>query len=306
MLAVRREQSRSARFVALAVFGLFGGDDSWWRPGFFALAVFSFGIGGTLAGHRTARSRLPWFALPVYAISATVVIYVFLSICVTSESLADVAGSSNTYFLVTQKNIWGETGVWLYQTIGSQSLIALVERIIRFVALFGSLLIWLAIGAAVYFRVTGARFVRPQARRRILIGSLLSYALAALPSLFLGKYIAFDVASTDNLNERIVDNGAYLYPLFLLQPVNMIAVAHGLAVPRFRNIAVGAGGKVRLDLHRRRFPTSPERREILPKNELLLRWTALQIGAVAALAFGMRILLRRLPPGSVRDRDIAA
>ena len=114
------------------------------------------------------------------------------------------------------------------------------------------------------------------------------------------------MASTDNLNERIVDNGAYLYPLFLLQPVNMIAVAHGLAVPRFRNIAVGAGGKVRLDLHRRRFPTSPERREILPKNELLLRWTALQIGAVAALAFGMRILLRRLPPGSVRDVDIAA
>lgn len=192
MLAVRREQSRSARFVALAVFGLFGGDDSWWRPGFFALAVFSFGIGGTLAGHRTARSRLPWFALPVYAISASVVIYLFLAICVTSESLADVAESSNTYFLVTQKNIWGETGVWLYQTIGSQSLIALVERIIRFLALFGPLLIWLAIGAAVYFRVTGARFVRPQARRRILIGSLLSYALAALPSLFLGKYIAFD------------------------------------------------------------------------------------------------------------------
>jgi len=53
---------------------LFGGDGSWWRLGFFALAVFSFGIGGTIAGHRAARSPVPWLALPTYAVAATVVI----------------------------------------------------------------------------------------------------------------------------------------------------------------------------------------------------------------------------------------
>ena len=90
MLAVRREQSRSARFVALAVFRLFVAE---WL-------------------------QFLQFALPS-----------------RDDALGDV--------------IWNAAG--------------------------------LAIGGAVYFRVTVARFVRPQARRRILIGSLLSFVLAALP-----------------------------------------------------------------------------------------------------------------------------
>jgi hypothetical protein len=32
---------------------------------------------------------------------------------VTSESLADIAGSSNTYFFVMKKGVWGDTGIWL-------------------------------------------------------------------------------------------------------------------------------------------------------------------------------------------------
>ena len=38
---------------------LFGGQSSWWRIGFFSLAIFSFGIDGAIAGHRVARSRVP-------------------------------------------------------------------------------------------------------------------------------------------------------------------------------------------------------------------------------------------------------
>ena len=306
---------------------LFGGNDSWWRLGFFALAIFSFGMGGTLAGHRAARSPIPWLALPVYSVAATIAIYVFLSICVTSESLADVAGSSNTYFFVTQRNIWGETGVWLYQTIGSQTLIAIVERIVRFVALFGPLLLWLAIGTAVYFRVTGARFVRSGARSRILISSLLLFALAALPWLYGFKYIAFDVSSTDNLNELIVDNGVYLYPLLVLLPINMIAVAHALAAPRVMNVAIAAAivvlslpvgwylftsglsapvEKYGLTFTGADFLLGPNRRQILPQNELMMRWTAVQIGAVAALAFGMHLLLRPSANAAKPGPDIAA
>jgi VanZ family protein len=84
---------------------LFGGQDSWWRLGFFALAVFSFGIGGTIAGHRVARSRVPWLALPIYSFLACYLTYLLLAACVSSESLSDIAGSSNTYFFVMNHQI---------------------------------------------------------------------------------------------------------------------------------------------------------------------------------------------------------
>ncbi|MGB0631604.1 MAG: VanZ family protein [Alphaproteobacteria bacterium] len=306
---------------------LFGGNESWWRLGFFALAVFSFGMGGTIAGHRAARSALPWLALPFYAIAATIVIYVFLSICFTSESLADVAGSSNTYFFVTEKKIWGETGVRLYQAIGSKSLIAIVERVIRFVALFGPFLIWLAVAAAVYFRVTGARYVRPRARVRILIAAILVFTVSALPWLYLFKYIAFDASSTDNLNELIVDNGAYLYLLMVLLPVNMIAVAHVFAAPRISAIVIATAvvamslplgwylftsgfsapvEKYGLTFTGADFLLGPDRRELLPDSMPMMRWTAIQIGTVAALAFGMRVLLRRQPQNAAPDPHMDA
>ena len=92
---------------------LFGGQSSWWRIEFFALAIFSFGIGGTIAGHRVARSRVPWLALPADTIFACFITYLPLAACVTSESLADIAGSSNTYFFVMKKGVWGDTGIWL-------------------------------------------------------------------------------------------------------------------------------------------------------------------------------------------------
>ena len=63
---------------------LFGGDNAWWRLFFFALAIFSIGIGGTVAGWRTARSRLPVLVLPGWFILATFVTYLLLVISVTN------------------------------------------------------------------------------------------------------------------------------------------------------------------------------------------------------------------------------
>ena len=100
-----------------------------------------------------------------------------MATCVTSESPADIAGSSNTYFFVMKKGIWGDTGIWLYTLIGSQSLIAAIERVVRFTALLGPVFVWLAIFSAVYLRVTGARFVRPAARIRIMLSSLIIFTL---------------------------------------------------------------------------------------------------------------------------------
>ena len=293
---------------------LFGGQDSWWRLGFFALAAFSFGIGGTVAGHRVARSQLPWLALPVYAILACCFTYLLLALCVTSESLSDIAGSSNTYFFVMQKDIWGDTGKWLYTLIGSRDLIAAVERVVRFVALLGPVFIWLAIFSAVYFRVTGPRFVRPAARVRILVSSSIVYVLSGVLWLIAFRLIAFRYSSTDNLNELIQGNGAFLYLLLLLMLLNVIVVVHASLSPRLRNI-LGAAfivlaslpigwllfrsglsapvEKYGITFRGADFLLGPDRREILPENVLIARWGAVQLAAVATLAFGMRIVLER-------------
>ena len=115
-----------------------------------------------------------------------------------------------------KKGVWGDTGIWLYTLIGSQSLIAAIERVVRFTALLGPVFVWLAIFSAVYFRVTGARFVRPAARIRIMLSSLIVFTLSGAIWLYAFRLIAFQYSSTDNLNELIQGNGVFLYLLLLL------------------------------------------------------------------------------------------
>jgi hypothetical protein len=230
----------------------------------------------------------------------------------TSESLADIAGSSNTYFFVMKKGVWGDTGIWLYTLIGSQSLIAAIERVVRFTALLGPVFVWLAIFSAVYFRVTGARFVRPAARIRIMLSSLIVFTLSGAIWLYAFRLIAFQYSSTDNLNELIQGNGVFLYLLLLLIMLNVIAVVHVTVSPGpkkifFTTIIVSGSlpigwllfssglsapvEKYGITFRGADFLLGPDRREILPESILMIRWGIIQIGAVAALAFGMRILL---------------
>lgn len=303
---------------------LFGGQDSWWRLGFFSLAVFSFGMGGAIAGHRVARSSFPWVALPLYSILACCITYLLLAACVTSESLSDIAGSSNTYFFVMKRDMWGDTGVWLYTLVGSQSLIADVERIIRFTALMGPVFMWLAIFSAVYFRVTGARFVRPAARIRIMLSSFTLYSLSGALWLVAFSLIAFRYSSTDNLNELIQGNGVYLYFLLLVLLLNVIAVVHASVLPKLSNI-IGAvliivaclpvgwllftSGlsapveKYGLTFRGADFLLGPDRRELLAENVLMIRWCAVQLSTIATLAFGMRVLLNRRAAAKKQPRS---
>ena len=118
---------------------------------------------------------MPWLAPPAYTIFACFITYLLLATRVTSESLADIAGSWNTYFFVIKKGIWGDSGIWLHTLVRPQSLIVAIERVVRFTALLGPVFVWLAIFSAVYLRVTGARFVRPAARIRIMLSSLIIF-----------------------------------------------------------------------------------------------------------------------------------
>ena len=295
---------------------LFGGQNSWWKLIFFSLAVFSFGIGGTIAGHRTARSNVPLLTLPAMSILACIVTYLLLAACVTLESISDIAGSANTYAAVTQKKIWGETGAAIYTAIGSKTLIANAERVVRFIALVGPFFIWLAITTAVYFRFRGTHFVRPGARIPLLIPPALILLISGGVWHYGFKLIAFDYASTDNLDELIQDNGLYLYFLLILLPVNMVVVVHATISSQLRDVIVAtvivvislpigwilfrSGFSAPVEKYGLVFKGSdfllgPDRHEILPQSILMMRWAAIQIAAIVTLAFGMRVLLRSKP-----------
>lgn len=301
---------------------LFGGDGAWWQLFIFALAIFSFGIGGTVAGHRTARSDRPWLTLPATAILACIATYILLAICVSAESLADIAGSSNTYHFVTERKIWGEWGDRVYRLIGSQSLIAAAERIVRFTALFGPLFLWIALATALYFRLSDGLADRTGTGRRASVTASLSCLPTAALMLYGFKVIAFNRSSTDNLNELIQGNGAYLYPLLLLLPANMVALVHATVSPRLRNIVAAVltaavslpvgwvlfryGLSAPVEKYGQVFTGAdfllgPDRQDLLPQSTIMIRWMAIQLCAVIALAFGMRIMLplRRPAHGTV-------
>ncbi len=133
------------------------------------------------------------------------------------------------------------------------------------------------------------------------------------------KIIAFSRSSTDNINELIQDSGPYLYPLLILFPLNALAIAHATLSLRTRNIIsalliVAVSLPVGWVLFRSGlsspvekygfvfrgayFLLGPDRREILPQNVLMMRWAAIQLMTVGALAFGMRILILRRPTAS--------
>jgi len=100
--------------------------------------------------------------------------------------------------------------------------------------------------------------------------------------------------------------------LLILILLNVIAVVHATFSPGLRKIgfatlivaaSLPAGWllfssglsapveKYGLTFRGADFLLGPDRREILPQTILMMRWGVIQVGAVAVLAFGMRILL---------------
>jgi hypothetical protein len=212
--------------------------------------------------------------------------------------------------------MWGESGQWLYRAIGSEALIEAVERVVRFIALVGPQFLWLAMTSACYFKLTGEADDGPGGGMRRWLSSILVYGLSGLPWLVVFKMIAFDYSSTDNLNELIQGNGAILYGLLILFPVVAIIIVHASRTGRARDIGAavlvtavslplgwllfknGLASEVEKYGHVFSgvdFLLGPDREELLPDIVLMLRWYAVQLAAVAALAYGMRIVTPPAP-----------
>lgn len=308
---------------------LFAGDNAWWRLILFGLAVLAAGWSGAAIGRAVVGRRYPFFLLPALTLAACLLIYLLLGLSVSGESLQDITGSSNTYWFVMNRDIWGDTGKAFYRLIhgltGSTVIIFTVEQYVRFVALFAPPLLWSAILCASYDSVS--RHPRVTGRRKplLFIFALGVFFLCASPLLILSKVIAFDYSSTDNLNELIGNNGAVLYLLLVLLPSNALILAHAVMKRRIAAWVTAAlvvalslpigwfllKHGLNAEVHKygqvfsgADFLLGPDRKELMPEAVLITRWCALQLAAVGVLAYGMLIAFPMKAGGKAVSKPI--
>lgn len=279
----------------------------------FALALLWLGAGPAWLGRRLAASERPalWLPLGAWGVSLASLALVWSS--ATDESVGDIAGSTNVYWFVVNKDMWGETMRHVFLALGPREPIDFIERCVRYTALYGPLPIVLGAVVAIEHRIA-----RHRLDRRWLAGLLVSGALA----MWLCKGIAFDWSSTDNLNELIAPDGewgwgggGWLYALLAvligsawllgrslgrgLLPAGLALALCAAALPlgwwllnaglnpaveKYSSVFSGA-----------QFLLGPDRRHLLSQDVLFLRWCALQAVTVAVAASGIWLERRSAP-----------
>lgn len=262
------------------------------------------GAGAVWLGEVVASARRPAWLLPPMALAVSLVSLLLLSMSVTSESIGDIAGSSNLFWFVTNKDSWGAIWRTIFLALDAPELIGTLERWVRFSALYAPLPIVLGMMIAVR-RWHGSRGV-PMAR---IAGVLVS----AVTTLWLCKAIAFDWSSTDNLNELVARDGpwgwgggGYLYALLVLICLHSLMLAEALNAKLlallvgvlFALVAVPIGWwllnqglepeveKYEIVFSGVQFLLGPDRSQTLQPQALLLRWIVVQMAATSAIALG--------------------
>lgn len=271
----------------------------------FALALLWVGAGARLAGYYVAMSARPWLALPLLAFGAGIVSLLLLCASVTQESIGDIAGSNNLHWFVANKDIWGEWARRLFLLVPSD-VVSFFERPVRYAALYGPLITFLALMfAGIEMREHG----------RAGAGRVWPLMVSAVLWLWLCKAVAFDWSSTDNLNELIAADGpwgwgggGYLYALLAVICANAVLVARMRLT--FLWMAVAAGvtlGMVPVgwwllnqgleqQVHKYdlvfsgvQFLLGPDRKNLLSPEILFLRWSVVQLAGILVIAVGARI-----------------
>lgn len=272
----------------------------------FALALLWTGAGAAWMAQRITIARLPVIAWPLSCLAASVISLMLLSMSVTQESVADIAGSTNLYWFVTNKDLWGPWARTLFLWIDSPRIINLLERPVRYAALYGPVIVFLAVAWLCYRAIS----------KQIPWSQVGWMALASLPWLWLCKAIAFDWSSTDNLNELITRDGewgfgggGYLYVLLAIACANATLVASVrienlsllaraalttlLALPvGWLLINLGLGAQIQKygqTFSGVQFLLGPDRAHKLTEMVLFGRWCVVQLAATLVLAEGLRL-----------------
>ncbi|SFU50950.1 VanZ like family protein [Nitrosomonas eutropha] len=272
----------------------------------FVLALLWIGAGATWISSRILSSPRPFISLPGWVFTASLISLGLLSISVTQESIADIAGSNNLYWFVINKDIWGEGWRHIFEWLGP-TLISILERSVRYTALYAPLIISLVL--IISFFSLHKQHEQVQVSRKML-----TLIISALPWLWLAKTIAFSWSSTDNLNELISRNGAmgmgggfYLYVLLFALCINAAILANlsgnvmewilGMVLSLIMLpigwwlLSLGLESEVHKYGHifsGSQFLLGPDRKQILPEVELFARWCLVQTGFITIISSGMR------------------
>lgn len=274
----------------------------------FSSSILWPGLSAALIISGVSKSRFPFVTLPFLVGLSGLFSYWLLAQSVTNESISDIVGSSNIWWFVMNKHIWGDWGVTLFKAIGSSDLVNLIERHVRYLALYCPIVFFVVICSA----GTEKLFLLER------IKAVFYVSLVSFPWLMLSKIIAFDYSSTDNLNELIAGDvggemggGVYLYLLLLLIVSNSVYISKNtgrqiykyvlmivitiIAAPiawyflktglvtDFKKYDVAYSG---VD-----FLLGPDRKTKLPESVLFLRWSFVYISAVFFLAYGQLVFL---------------
>jgi hypothetical protein len=292
----------------------------------FALALLWTGAGPALiAQYMSVSSRRDWL-LPPLSFAAGLASLLLLWLSVTEESIADIAGSNNLFWFVTNKDIWGVAmrEVFLFLE-PARAAIAFVERCVRYAALYGPIVV----GSAFMHLLLEEHGAQRLSARRAVV-----WVVTGGLYLWLCKAIAFDWSSTDNLNELITRDGpmgwgggGFLYLLVALISANVVLLARVPAragrlatacVATLVALPVGWWllnqgleahvNKYDLVFSGAQFLLGPDRRHALTEAELFARWSIVQLGGVIVAAVGARLALS-LPAAAlaaIRGRREAA
>lgn len=273
----------------------------------FAMALLWIGAGAVWLGRSLIRSRSPGLLLAPLTMAVSLVSLTLLWSGVSSESIGDIAGASNRFWFVTNKNIWGDVWRDLFLYLDAPEVIGFLETCVRYWALYTPLIVCL--GLMIY--VQEHRVERAHSRP-----AQLALAVSALLLLWLCKAIAFDWSSTDNLNELIAydgewgwGGGGYLYALLFLLCLNATLLAQSSignsrrlgATALFSLAAIPVGWwlinqgleqsveKYGAVFSGVQFLLGPDRTHLLSQDTLLLRWCAVQIAGTLLLGLGLRL-----------------
>ncbi len=278
----------------------------------FALALIWVGAGAAWLGDRLKRTAHPVLSLGPLTIIVALTSLALLWSSVTSESISDIVGSSNRYWFVINKNIWGDFWRELFLRLNQPSIISFLEACVRYWALYTPLIATLGLMLYVLDRNTHDR--EPNVAHGLPAELALSICYVLV--LWLCKAIAFDWSSTDNLNELIardgewgLGGGGYLYGLLFLICLNAVLVSRistaepgkSLLTGLYSVIAVPLGWwLLNLGLEQKiekygnvysgvQFLLGPDRQHALSSNQLLLRWCLLQTIATVVIGLGLWI-----------------
>ncbi|SHL78817.1 VanZ like family protein [Nitrosospira sp. Nsp11] len=285
----------------------------------FAGALLWVGAGAVWASRKIGTSNLPFLSFPIWALLVSLISLMLLATSVTQESIDDIVGSNNLYWFVVNWDIWG-SGWREFFLLAGPDVIGLLERLGRYTALYGPLLIFLVL---IFVSFDLHEHGSPRVPHAILL------IASALPWLWLAKSVTFDWSSTDNLNELIMRDGpmgwgggGYLYALLGLVCFNAVSLGRGMC--SFQHLPIVIIGSIAglpvgwwllsmglepnvekygFTFSGIQFLLGPDREHLLSNLELFVRWCAVQLGFIIIVALGIRIGM--LNPYQTRNASIA-